>query len=80
MLRAQDVGPNDLDGGDGTDSAVSSDPGPGSEVRAEVHVAGCLAYVGAEAKSNKTRGEYRRCISCANEWEVSEAPAEAVAV
>jgi DNA topoisomerase-1 len=37
-------------------------------------------YVGAEAKSNKSRGEYRRCISCANEWEVSEAPAEAVAV
>ena len=37
-------------------------------------------YVGAESKSNKTRGEYRRCISCANEWEVSEAPAEAVAV
>jgi hypothetical protein len=51
MLRAQDVGPDDLDGGDGTDSAVSSDPGPGSEVRAEVHVAGCLAYVGAEANN-----------------------------
>ncbi|MEO8193825.1 MAG: type I DNA topoisomerase [Gemmatimonadales bacterium] len=37
-------------------------------------------YVGAEAKSNKTRGEYRRCISCANEWEPAEAPPEAVAV
>ena len=39
-------------------------------------------YVGAEMKSNKTRGEYRRCISCANEWEpvVSDATAEAVAV
>lgn len=37
-------------------------------------------YVGAEMKSNKTRGEYRRCISCANEWEVQEATAEAVAV
>jgi len=43
-------------------------------------------YAGAEMKSNKTRGEYRRCISCANEWEPAEAdrssePApEAVAV
>jgi DNA topoisomerase-1 len=37
-------------------------------------------YVGAEAKSNKTRGEYRRCINCANEWEPAEAPPEAVAV
>ncbi|HZI99432.1 MAG TPA: type I DNA topoisomerase [Gemmatimonadaceae bacterium] len=38
-------------------------------------------YVGAEAKSNKTRGEYRRCINCANEWEPAvEAPVEAVAV
>ncbi len=37
-------------------------------------------YVGAEAKSNKTRGEYRRCISCANEWEPADVPVEAVAV
>ena len=37
-------------------------------------------YIGAEAKSNKTRGEYRRCISCANEWEPLEATVEAVAV
>ncbi len=37
-------------------------------------------YIGAEAKSNKTRGEYRRCISCSNEWEPAEATAEAVAV
>ncbi|MDO8500818.1 MAG: type I DNA topoisomerase [Gemmatimonadaceae bacterium] len=37
-------------------------------------------YIGAEAKSNKTRGEYRRCISCANEWEPAEMPPEAVAV
>jgi DNA topoisomerase-1 len=38
-------------------------------------------YVGAEMKSNKTRGEYRRCINCANEWEpVLDATAEAVAV
>ena len=37
-------------------------------------------YVGAEMKSNKTRGEYRRCINCANEWEpVAEAPVEALA-
>jgi DNA topoisomerase-1 len=26
--------------------------------------------VGAEAKSNKTRGEYRKCLKCANEWDV----------
>jgi DNA topoisomerase-1 len=37
-------------------------------------------YVGAESKSNKTRGEYRRCISCGNEWESLEILAEAVAV
>ncbi|HVF39003.1 MAG TPA: type I DNA topoisomerase [Gemmatimonadaceae bacterium] len=37
-------------------------------------------YIGAETKSNKTRGEYRRCISCANEWEPAEAPSEALAV
>jgi DNA topoisomerase-1 len=37
-------------------------------------------YVGAEMKSNKTRGEYRRCIKCANEWDAPERPAEAVAV
>ena len=37
-------------------------------------------YVGAESKSNKTRGEYRRCINCANEWEpAAEAPVEALA-
>jgi DNA topoisomerase-1 len=38
-------------------------------------------YLGAEMKSNKTRGEYRRCINCANEWEpAAEAPVEALAV
>jgi DNA topoisomerase I len=37
-------------------------------------------YVGAEMKSNKTRGEYRRCINCANEWDAPELQAEAVAV
>jgi DNA topoisomerase-1 len=35
-------------------------------------------YVGAEMKSNKTRGEYRRCISCANEWEPAEVAPEPV--
>ncbi|HVZ48392.1 MAG TPA: type I DNA topoisomerase [Gemmatimonadaceae bacterium] len=34
--------------------------------------------IGAEAKSNRTRGSYRRCLKCANEWAVPE-PAEAVA-
>ncbi len=33
-------------------------------------------YIGAEMKSNKTRGDYRRCVSCANEWEPAEVPAE----
>jgi len=36
-------------------------------------------YVGAESKFTKTRGDYRRCIKCANEWDVAPAP-EAVAV
>jgi DNA topoisomerase-1 len=36
-------------------------------------------YVGAEAKRNKTRGDYRRCLKCANEWDVS-APEEAEAL
>lgn len=34
-------------------------------------------YVGAEAKSNKTRGEYRRCLNCQNEWDVVGEEAEA---
>ena len=29
-------------------------------------------YVGAEAKSNKTRGAYRKCLKCGNEWEAPE--------
>ncbi|MEX2110983.1 MAG: type I DNA topoisomerase [Gemmatimonadaceae bacterium] len=37
-------------------------------------------YVGAESKFTKTRGEYRRCIKCANEWDVVSRPPEAVAV
>jgi DNA topoisomerase-1 len=28
-------------------------------------------YEGAEAKANKTRGEYRRCLKCGNEWDVA---------
>ncbi len=28
-------------------------------------------YVGAEAKSNKTRGTYRKCLKCSNEWDVA---------
>jgi DNA topoisomerase I len=27
-------------------------------------------YVGAEMKSNKTRGNYRKCLKCQNEWDV----------
>ena len=34
--------------------------------------------VGAEAKSNKTRGHFRKCLKCQNEWGV-EAPADAEA-
>ena len=30
-------------------------------------------YMGAEAKHTKTRGHYRRCLKCQNEWDV-EAP------
>src|SRR5688500_14112371 len=38
-------------------------------------------YVGAEMKSNKTRGEFRKCVKCGNEWDVaSPEPEEAVAV
>ena len=29
-------------------------------------------YVGAESKFTKSRGEYRKCLKCANEWEVGE--------
>jgi DNA topoisomerase I len=27
-------------------------------------------YVGAEAKSSKARGEFRKCLKCGNEWDV----------
>jgi len=34
-------------------------------------------YLGAEMKSTKARGEYRKCIKCGNEWDVvSPEPAE----
>jgi DNA topoisomerase-1 len=36
-------------------------------------------YVGAEAKSNKTRGSFRKCLKCSNEWDVA-APDEAAEV
>src|SRR3984957_7379792 len=36
-------------------------------------------YEGAEAKSTKARGEYRRCLKCQNEWDVP-APPEVVPV
>jgi len=32
--------------------------------------------VGAEAKSNRTRGNYRKCLKCGNEWSVAD-PLEA---
>ena len=28
--------------------------------------------IGAESKSNKTRGEYRKCLKCGNEWSVEQ--------
>jgi DNA topoisomerase I len=39
-------------------------------------------YEGAEVKSNKTRGEFRKCLKCGNEWDVPDSvePHEAVAV
>jgi DNA topoisomerase-1 len=33
-------------------------------------------YVGAEVKSTKARGEYRRCISCGHDWDVADVLAE----
>jgi DNA topoisomerase-1 len=37
-------------------------------------------YEGAEMKSSKTRGEYRRCLKCGNEWDVAGETEAAVAV
>ena len=36
------------------------------------------AYLGAEAKSSKTRGSYRKCLKCANEWDAAPTEGEAV--
>ncbi|MBX6332004.1 MAG: type I DNA topoisomerase [Gemmatimonadaceae bacterium] len=36
--------------------------------------------MGAEMKSTKARGEYRKCLKCGNEWDVTPSPEEAVAV
>jgi DNA topoisomerase-1 len=33
-------------------------------------------YEGAEAKQNKTRGAYRKCLKCTNEWDVAAEGAE----
>ncbi|MDE3217589.1 MAG: topoisomerase DNA-binding C4 zinc finger domain-containing protein, partial [Gemmatimonadota bacterium] len=37
-------------------------------------------YAGAEMKSTKARGDYRKCIKCGNEWDVAkiEEPEEAL--
>jgi DNA topoisomerase I len=35
-------------------------------------------FEGAESKATKARGEYRRCLKCANEWDVVAKPEEAV--
>ncbi|MBC7897441.1 MAG: type I DNA topoisomerase [Cytophagaceae bacterium] len=37
-------------------------------------------FEGAEAKSNKTRGEYRRCLKCGNEWDVVKTEEEEAVV
>jgi DNA topoisomerase-1 len=37
-------------------------------------------YLGAEMKRNKTRGEYRRCLKCGNEWDVATPAPEAEAL
>jgi len=33
-------------------------------------------YVGAEVKFNKTRGEFRKCLKCGNEWDVVQTEEE----
>jgi DNA topoisomerase I len=37
-------------------------------------------FEGAESKSTKARGEYRKCLKCGNEWDVEAREEEAVAV
>jgi len=48
LLRTQNVSPDDLDGGDGRQGGG----GAGTTARAEVHVAGALAYAAAEANES----------------------------
>jgi DNA topoisomerase I len=36
-------------------------------------------YLGAEAKSNKTRGDYRKCLKCGNEWDAPKKEEAALA-
>ena len=36
-------------------------------------------FVGAEMKSTKARGEYRKCLKCGNEWDVAAVPEPAAA-
>ncbi len=35
-------------------------------------------FVGAEMKSSKARGDFRKCLKCANEWDVAPLPEPAV--
>jgi ssDNA-binding Zn-finger/Zn-ribbon topoisomerase 1 len=37
-------------------------------------------FEGAEARSTKARGEFRKCLKCGNEWDVEAREEEAVAV
>jgi DNA topoisomerase-1 len=37
-------------------------------------------YNGAEVKFNKTRGEFRKCLKCGNEWDVAQKEEEVVEV
>src|SRR5687767_4984557 len=37
-------------------------------------------FVGAEMKTNKTRGDFRKCLKCGNEWEAPEVPEEVPAL
>ncbi|CAN5887673.1 type I DNA topoisomerase [soil metagenome] len=38
------------------------------------------AYVGAEMKFTKARGDFRKCLKCGNEWDVEQVPEPADAV
>jgi len=41
---------------------------------------GECGFVGAEMKSNKTRGAYRKCLKCGNEWDAPAQPEAETAV